>query len=824
MGKVGAVEARVCGFGRGVRITKITTLPPFSSSMSAPPPRRSSRRAESDSGDHRNAPSPISPSPKSQTNAGRPPASQNRVRKCVRGEWYKVPGDQFDPDSDDDEPHPAWFYGVVIEVQKTGCKMLFSEDEIATRYDGFLETWVQYRVIADELDDKDNDIFQKIEIAAKLRKPPRALVRRRDIFSSSEDDSAEEDGETRQGAAVVVETWESDAEDDECEDQPDVDDDDDANDTLQAQFVRSRWETIPRLHTDPRARENAMPENITPAFLLPSYRDETLLNWFLFYMPVTLIVEITQATNEKAKEIEWPQESPWRHLRVGEFLRWLGLWVMMTVYPIAGGGRRTYWRGMLKFGRWMSEKRFENILRTFALPQYKREDPEWGGPARTFYSSIKFDKFQETRKFTDMMRKRFQAAMKPGGWLCIDESMFSWLGRALKLPGWKVIKRKPHPIGLEAKTVACAAVGAIVDFEFQEGHEPMGHFEYVKETNRSTAWLLRLTKAWHNTEQRTVIADAAFAQVRAAVALKRIGGLFFIGNVKGCTKYFCKAELKTECGNYERDKLVVTTKKLDLGEGPEKTTIFGTGWRCTGDMVITYVHTGGTNALGSDRTKRKHIQMSDGKVFHQTYNVKRPKVSSEYQSRMGAIDSHNYRRQSGKSTASLEKVCITRNTKDRVFINIMSWILINIYLIQKHFVWLGEEKKGPSELQELVAMSLINNQYYSESSGDCESDLDEDDELLLNDPEDCKTHPQYKKNLCKFCYLHKTVYYCAKCSRPKDGKMRKEKGPKGGSKYTHSGYMHFCKHKGCFARHKCGEAPRRRSKAQMMSSASELHL
>ena len=242
-------------------------------------------------------------------------------------------------------------------------------------------------------------------------------------------------------------------------------------------------------------------------------------------------------------------------------------------------------------------------------------------------------------------------------------------------------------------------VGALIDFEFQEGTGPMGLFRYVDITKRSTAWVLRLTRPWHNTEQRTVIANAAFAQVRAAVALKRIGGLHFIGNVKGCTKYFCKADLKAECGEYQRNKLVCLTKQLKLGTGDDEVVVYGTGWRCTGDMVVTYVHTGGTNTEGSDRVKRKYTQLNTGKVNVETYHVKRPKVSSEYQSRMGAIDGHNNRRQSGRGTAPLEKMCVTRNTKDRIFISIVSWVLINIYLIQKHFLWGGADKKSSAELQ-----------------------------------------------------------------------------------------------------------------------------
>ena len=63
--------------------------------------------------------------------------------------------------------------------------------------------------------------------------------------------------------------------------------------------------------------------------------------------------------------------------------------------------------------------------------------------------------------------------------LCVGESMFSWLGRVLKLPGGKVLKRKPHPIGLEAKTMACSMTGMLVDFEFQEGKGAMHLFEFV---------------------------------------------------------------------------------------------------------------------------------------------------------------------------------------------------------------------------------------------------------------------------------------------------------------------------------------------------------
>ena len=136
----------------------------------------------------------------------------------------------------------------------------------------------------------------------------------------------------------------------------------------------------------------------------------------------------------------------------------------------------------------MPERRFEAILRAFKLPQYSYRDAAWawGGEGRKQYEKKKFDKFFEARKFTDTIRVQFQNALKPGGWITVDESMLSWLGRALKMPGWKIIKRKPHPIGLEAKTSACSVTGMMLDFEFQEGKGIMGEFEYVELYNRST--------------------------------------------------------------------------------------------------------------------------------------------------------------------------------------------------------------------------------------------------------------------------------------------------------------------------------------------------
>jgi hypothetical protein len=52
--------------------------------------------------------------------------------------------------------------------------------------------------------------------------------------------------------------------------------------------------------------------------------------------------------------------------------------------------------------------------------------------------------------------------------------------------------------------------------------------------------------------------------------------------------------------------------------------IFAIGWRATGKVVCTYVHTCSTNKKGTDRKKEKEQLLSTGKVKVLTCHVMRP--------------------------------------------------------------------------------------------------------------------------------------------------------------------------------------------------------
>ena len=78
-----------------------------------------------------------------------------------------------------------------------------------------------------------------------------------------------------------VGSWENELEDDEADDAPD----DVGNSTLtwnvDINLSRGHWEDVGVLRIDPRSKNGSVPDDIPPAFLMPGYREETLLHMFL---------------------------------------------------------------------------------------------------------------------------------------------------------------------------------------------------------------------------------------------------------------------------------------------------------------------------------------------------------------------------------------------------------------------------------------------------------------------------------------------------------------------------------------------------------------
>ncbi|CAG8710339.1 37727_t:CDS:2, partial [Gigaspora margarita] len=162
------------------------------------------------------------------------------------------------------------------------------------------------------------------------------------------------------------------------------------------------------------------------------------------------------------------RQSPnWVDVSFGEYMRWLGLWVLMSAFPVAD--HRFYWRTTVEltkpmipfnFQRWMPLARFEQIVLYHTLMMVCELDtPNLNDP---LYS---------VRSFVDAYNKNLIEAVKPEKTLCIDESMNLWLGSKNKIPGRHKIPRKPHPVGQEWKTVADSSTNIIIQLEPCEDKE-----------------------------------------------------------------------------------------------------------------------------------------------------------------------------------------------------------------------------------------------------------------------------------------------------------------------------------------------------------------
>lgn len=125
------------------------------------------------------------------------------------------------------------------------------------------------------------------------------------------------------------------------------------------------------------------------------------------------------------------------------------------------------------------------------------------------------------------------------------------------------IIRKPNGVGMEIKNLCDVDSGVMLVLEIVGPKEEMNDREYTAALGAGTALLLRLSRQFAGSG-RLVVADSAFASVKAAVEMKKKHGLDFIGLVKTASRKFPKKyceELELE----ERgDHAVLTATERDV--------------------------------------------------------------------------------------------------------------------------------------------------------------------------------------------------------------------------------------------------------------------
>lgn len=334
----------------------------------------------------------------------------------------------------------------------------------------------------------------------------------------------------------------------------------------------------------------------------------------------------------------------------GEFLRWLGIALLMSCYPgierddCFTPGARDKEAPIPDFRHLMGRNRFRAITQCLALQS-----------AALIAAEAQRDRFIQVRGFIEAWCQNMERKFNPGWRVCLDESMVAWLER-WTCPGWMNLPRKPHPFGNQYHTIACGLTHVIFKLELVEGkdrpaHRPLPEFE--AEHGKTCSLILRMTQPLF-APGRVVIMDSAFCQLRAIVQLfKR--GLFATSVIKK-RRYWPK----------HIDGAALDAK---LADSPMGTAVARCGQMADvpfqllavrdSKHVLKLVSTYGTLERG-EKEKRRYIASTKTHV-----EFKYPKVVEDYYATRHAVDDNNNIRQ---GSASLEANFLLKSWEKRQFL------------------------------------------------------------------------------------------------------------------------------------------------------------
>ena len=299
--------------------------------------------------------------------------------------------------------------------------------------------------------------------------------------------------------------------------------------------------------------------------------------------------------------------------------------------------------------------------------------------------------------------------MQPGSTLTVDESMSGWRGRSLVvadedeegqelhvgLPHTTKIARKPVGVGLEIRNICCATTGILMGLELQKGKGHMGALDENKLLGSGTASIIRLSKPFHGSG-RTVCADSAFASVKTAAQLHRVG-LRFIGLVKTATKQYPIARLRSH--NYPARGAHVVMKAKDA-DGVVYTAC---GWK--DKTVKTWIATCGVTIPAKTAALKKRFRLADGEVKVYLKPVPRPSLAEQYFDAANAIDVHNHYRQ---GSLALESTWLTQIWWHRSFATLLGMTVTDAFLAACYF-YPGRESKNFSTFVDCLCSQLVTN-------------------------------------------------------------------------------------------------------------------
>jgi hypothetical protein len=394
--------------------------------------------------------------------------------------------------------------------------------------------------------------------------------------------------------------------------------------------------------------------------------------------------------------------------------------------------------------------------------------------------------------------------LKPGTFLCIDESMCAWQGMESKIAGKfgmphvTKIARKPEGIGAEFKTLADVDTGTIINMDIMEGSD-RNRRKVFADIGSGVGQCLRLTLAYHGTG-RVLIGDSAFASFKTVVELKKVG-LYFQGCVKTAHREYPKAFLdrwlQGNSNRAQRGQFKLCRTALPQGIGEH---VYAIAW--ADKKGKQFVFNTGNTLPGSDSVRRRHKRVREGDTWGmESYEkrVKRPSVVEELFEGFSTIDIQNHIRQ---GILEIEREWATHRWWIRTFGTLWGIAITNAYLLYRYEYKLKHfgEYEGSLNLYEFagqLSKQLISNVFLDNTRKRRHDENSNNGDLSNMVPFlhglapliDLPYYTSYRgtqkraKRICKVCQS-RTAYYCVQCSD-----------------VAQMNLLCFCKVGGCFARH-----------------------
>lgn len=389
-------------------------------------------------------------------------------------------------------------------------------------------------------------------------------------------------------------------------------------------------------------------------------------------------------------------------LTYGEFLRWIGLWLVMSCHTVSD---RNSWfetddpnifgDAPFRLAQYMSRNRFRRILN--ALRYTDEHSPDFT------------DKFWEMRGFMKAWNENMTEHFTAGLISCLDESISVWT-QQFTCPGWMFIPRKPHPFGNEYHTICCCSSGIMYFMEIVEGKDrpPALGEKDGQHMGKTVGLVLRMTEPLHYTG-KIVVMDSGFCVLRGLLEMEKKG---VYGHALVKKRRYWPTHVDGDAINaHFADKDVGTTDGMNVTWEGRKLMLFGMKEpEYVSIIMSTY---GSLKEVHAGSTTREY-KNGQGQKVRKTLKYTEPYYN--HYKKLGAVDTHNSRRH---QPISIEETWGTKRWEHRAFAYHLAVAEVNSLFAYAHFVTKSPPMATLS-YRKLLAKLLIDNPYLESeaSTGD----------------------------------------------------------------------------------------------------------